>query len=107
MSIETKEYININDLDRKIQVDGKQITVRAATAEQFDIFVYSILYQMYPRKGHAHNRYELSFWQHDYSKTTCRLSALGNLRRLNQIRAGSPTFKPAVPLFVEEEQAHV
>lgn len=98
--------LDVSDLDRKIEVDGETVTVRDATAEQFDIFVYSVLYQMYDRKKRALMRYELSFWEHDYAELPYRLIALNKLHKLSQERTGAPYFKALVPLFVEEA-AHV
>lgn len=95
--------LEVKDLDRKIAVDGKTVTIRQATKEQFDIFVYDILYQMYDRKKRAENRYKLSFWEHDYKEPFYRVLALNKLRQINQERTASPYFKPPVPLFVEEE----
>lgn len=95
--------LEVKDLDRKIVTDGRIVTVRQATKEQFDIFVYESLYQMYDRKKRAENRYELSFWEHDYAEPFYRVLALNKLRQINQERMAAPYFKPSVPLFVEEE----
>lgn len=94
--------LDVSDLDRKIEVDGEIVTVREASKEQFDIYVYTMLYQIYNRKQRALNRYEMTFWTHDYAELPYRLIALNRLRQINQERAGSPYFKPLVPLFVEE-----
>jgi hypothetical protein len=94
--------LDTSDLDRKIHVDSKTMSVRDATAEEFDIFVYETLYRMYNRRKHALNRYEQSFWQDDYCEFSHRLLALNRLRLLNQEHAGAPLFRPEVPLFVEE-----
>jgi hypothetical protein len=94
--------VETNDLHKKILVDGQTVTVSEASAEQFDIYVYTILYQMYEKKGHAHNRYELSFYEYDFSEPLPRIFALNKLRKLNQIRMGTPTFKAEIPLFAEE-----
>ena len=102
----TIPHVETNDLNRKISIDGKVVTVGTATKEQFDMYIYGVLYQMYRKKGHAHNQYESSFYEYDFSESLHRVFALSKLRKLNKIRAGAPAFNLEIPLFIEEEQVN-
>lgn len=95
--------LDTNDLNLAISVDGKTVTVQEATKEEFDIYIYELLFQMYDKKGHALNRYETSFWEHDYAELSHRLKALNKLRMLNEQHTNAPLCKTRVPLFVEEQ----
>lgn len=89
-------------LKSTIMVDGEPVIIGEASAEDFDIYIYSILYQMYNRKKRAENRYEMSFWEYDFAFPFYRVLALNKLRQLNRVRMAHPYHKPEVPLFVED-----
>ena len=97
-------HFDTTALQRKISVDGNVLPIRKATAEEFDIYIYSILYQMYEKKGHAHKRYEMSFWEYDFGDPLYRLFALNELYKLNLARRGATPPKRKIPLFAEEEE---
>jgi hypothetical protein len=93
-------------LSRTIAVDGKNIIASKATAEEFDIYVFNVLAQMYEKQHFLLKCYNETFG-YDYAYPMYRVIALNELHRLNLARRSTVPPKPKIPLFVEEEQAHV
>lgn len=98
-----KARFSAEDLKRKIRVGGKTLTISNATAEEFDIFVFGILEQMYKKQYFLLRTYNETF-NYDWTEPRLRIVALNGLHRLNLARRSATPPKPKIPLFAEEEE---
>lgn len=101
-----RERYSEADLSRKIAVDGIVYSIREVSAEDFDQYIFSILEQMYCKQEDMLTCYEERF-DYDYTYQIYRVFALNELYKLNLARRGTTPPKPKIPLFIEEETAHV
>jgi hypothetical protein len=91
---------NNTALYRSIEIDGVTMTVDEASNEDFDIYVYGILDQLYPvDKTEMQNRLDTSF-NLDWSDREHRISALNSLDEINGNRRVDK--RPLIRLFVED-----
>ena len=89
-------------LQKKILVDGRTLTINQATAEEFDMYVFSVLEQMYEKQYFLLRCYNESF-DYDWSDHRLRVVALNELYRLNLARPSMSPARPKIPLFAQEE----
>jgi len=95
-------HFNSSVLHKKINIgEGESPTIYGANDEDFDIFVYRILAQMYMQRGDIINAYNT--FAANWSDRQNRVDALNELHYLNKLRRKRGL--QAIPLLAEEESA--